>query len=161
MKFCKKCKKSKEESEFGLLQSAKDGLNYQCRECQREKMNKYRENPLNRKKMNENAAKYRRSNKGKATKKRYYFSEKGIKAYKQYNQNTIEKKARKAVADAIALNIIPPANNLQCAMRSHNKCEGQMEYHHYKGYSKKHFLDIMPLCRKHHCIVHGENYHSL
>ena len=37
MKTCSRCKRKLPLSEFGVMRSRKDGLNYYCRECVREK----------------------------------------------------------------------------------------------------------------------------
>jgi len=42
-KFCKKCKKEKDISEFSKYKRAKDGLYYQCKECNKEYSKEYYE----------------------------------------------------------------------------------------------------------------------
>ena len=34
-----------------------------------------------------------------------------------------------------------------------NDCRGRIEAHHHNGYSKKHYLDVIWLCSKHHYMV--------
>ena len=158
MKFCPKCKLLKNKEEFGKLKSSKDSFSYWCKKCLREKMNSWIAN--NREKVNRNAAKYRRTEKGKATKKRYYNSEKGQQAYRRYNyKRTNQTQARRAVNHAVQDGKLQKVNTQTCIMNTKD-CEGRMEYHHYKGYDKKFWLDVIPLCRKHHCIIEGINYHN-
>lgn len=159
MKTCTKCKKEKDESQFGKLKSGKNGLNPRCKECQRKKIGEWFSRPGSKEKVNKNAAKYRRTKKGKATKKRYYNSPKGQKTYRKYNEASKQKLARQAVNHAIEEGKIPAAKELTCVIN--DCCEGRMEYHHHKGYNKKNWFDIIPLCRKHHCLIDGHNYHSL
>lgn len=159
MKYCPKCDNLKNENEFGKLKSSKDGFSYICKECLRNKMKSWLSNPKNRQSHNAKAAKYRRTEQGKATKKKYYNSKKGQEVYKNYNyQKTGKGKARQAVNHAVEYGTLPKASTQSCKMDD-GTCEGQMEYHHYKGYKKEHWLDVIPLCRKHHCIVEGMNYH--
>lgn len=159
MKICTRCKIEKSNSEFGKLKAVKDGLSFYCKKCNNEKAKIWKTIPGNREKVNKDNAKYRRSEKGKIVKKRYYQSEKGQNHYKNYNSRTRKKIAREAVGHAIEQRKIPPAKELKCLFGG-DTCEGKMEYHHHKGYSKRNRLDVIPLCRKHHCIIEGNIYHS-
>lgn len=42
MKICKKCLNPKDESEFGVDKSKKDGLSIYCKDCQKEIREKYK-----------------------------------------------------------------------------------------------------------------------
>jgi len=160
-KYCPKCDTFKSPSEFGKLSSSKDGLSYSCKKCLRIKMNQWLSKPENRKSNNVTAAAYRRTQKGRDTKKRYYDSEKGQRAYKKYAyQQTNKHKARQAVNHAVDYGTLPRANTQVCTIND-GTCEGRMEYHHYKGYKKESWFDIIPLCKKHHCIADGKNYHTI
>lgn len=159
-KFCPACGEMKSIEEFGILRSSIDGLSYNCKECLRARVKKWLDNPENRKKHNRKAAIYRRTERGKATKKKYYHSEKGQEAYKRYNQETKRKKAREAVNHAVEEGKLPRVDTQKCSMGD-GDCEGRIEYHHHKGYNKNHWLDVIPLCRKHHCIIDGNNYHEV
>lgn len=159
-KYCPKCNSFKNPDEFGKLSSSKDGLSYSCKECLRNKMKTWFSKPENRKRHNSGAAKYRRTELGKATKQRYYNSEKGQKVYKKYSyQKTNGNKARQAVNHAVDYGTIPRVNTQVCQVND-GTCEGRMEYHHHKGYKKEFWLDVIPLCKKHHCIADGRNFHS-
>ena len=41
------------------------------------------------------------------------------------------------------------AKTLQCSCGQQAK-----HYHHHKGYTKKHWLDVIPVCTKCHSIIH-------
>ena len=59
--------------------------------------------------------------------------------------------ARAAVRQIVRLGFKKPAIDLMC-----NEC-GKLatEYHHYKGYEKLNWLDVIPLCREHHGETSG------
>lgn len=160
MKYCKKCNSYKNKDEFGILSISKDGLNYNCLLCQRIKMKKWLSVLENRERNNRSAAKHRRTKKGKATKKRYYNSEKGQVHYKNITKRTPKLLARYALNHAVEGNKIPNVNTQQCVMND-GFCNGRMEYHHHKGYDKSNWLNVISLCRKHHCIADGKNYHDV
>lgn len=74
-KICFKCKLEKNISEFGVLNRNKDGLNYLCKICYKEKVKIYRENNIVR--LTENRKKF------------YYKNQKKAQEYsrKYYNEN--------------------------------------------------------------------------
>jgi hypothetical protein len=158
MKTCKKCNIEKDKSQFGRLKGGKDGLNPRCKKCQREKMREWLSRPGKREQANKNAARFRRTEKGKTARSRYYKSPKGQSVYKKYNERSKSKHAREAVNHAVEAGKIPAAKKLTCIINEN--CKGRMEYHHHKGYHKKNWFDVIPLCKKHHCIMHGMNYHD-
>jgi hypothetical protein len=54
--------------------------------------------------------------------------------------------ARNAVNDAVIRGVIVAPKHLICS-----NCKKQaQEYHHYKGYKREHWLDVIPLCRDCH-----------
>lgn len=151
-KQCSKCQDWKEEYEFGKNRS-------QCRKC----ISKYYRD-------------YRKSDAGKLAETRarhkYYATERGKQAYtrnnKKYRQTESYKishrlsnkkyrdthpskeKARQAVNHAIRDGKISNINTQIC---SH--CGDQAtQYHHYKGYNKENWFDIIPLCTKCHAKEH-------
>ena len=93
MKRCKQCKKEQPTSCFHKNKSKKDGLNYICKLCAREKNKKYYEN--NKEKYIEQHKKYREDNKEKILEnnKKYYENnkEKIIEQKKKYRENNKEK----------------------------------------------------------------------
>jgi len=158
MKRCSKCGIEKDESEFGILSNSKDGLAYRCKVCNREMARVYRE--THREQIRKTQAKYRQTKKYKATRRRYYYSEKGQAAAKRWMQkakDTGKAKAREAVNHAVEKGYMPRASECKCAMDD-GTCYGPMEYHH-KSYSKNNWLNVVPLCRKHHLLLHGIDCH--
>jgi hypothetical protein len=72
------------------------------------------------------------------------------KKVREWQKNHIEiYKAQKQVYYAIRRGQIPKAKTLICV-----KCGQQAkEYHHYKGYLKENWLDVIPLCKKCHFFI--------
>ena len=154
MKTCIRCKVEKPKSEFGRLTKSKDGLAYYCKQCNRERQAIRMQNPENRKAHNERNARYRKTEKGKATKRRYYHSDKGQATVKRWQQKAKEQgkaQARQAVNHAIESGYLKRASECICTMND-GTCEGPMEYHH-ENYSPSNWLRVAPLCRKHHNLV--------
>lgn len=51
--------------------------------------------------------------------------------------------ARQAVRNAAARGGLPPVRSLPCV-----HCQGPaQQYHHHRGYSPEHWLDVLPICR--------------
>ncbi len=86
MKRCSKCKRRKHKSKFGKDRRTKDGLRYQCKDCQRV----YRQSDSRKKAQ----LRYDRSEKGKATKLRYGQRVGGKEARRAYEQSGTRKTAR-------------------------------------------------------------------
>ncbi|KKM68598.1 hypothetical protein LCGC14_1459310 [marine sediment metagenome] len=85
----------------------------------------------------------------KETLKKY--TKKYLKEYRKggkYYQKTL---ARNALNFALKKNKLKKG---KCVLRS-EKCNGQIEAHHYLGYEKEHYYDVRWFCRKHHRIVDG------
>lgn len=106
--------------------------------------------------------------------KRYHQTEKGrivcIKASQRFRINHPERvkatkerycaqypnrsKARHALNHAISMGKLPPVKTLQC-----HYCPKQaQQYHHYKGYAKENWLEVLPACvschKKEHVSKH-------
>ncbi len=142
-KHCCACKQIKPVSEFSKSYSKKDGFQTACKVCKEA---------------------YQRSDKCKvARKQRYTQTEKykaGQRRYDQTKKRKIAKRKRQlkydakyperrkaisAVNYAVKTGKLPRPDTLQCS------CGKQaQEYHHYKGYAKKHWLDVIPKCIKCH-----------
>lgn len=121
MKICCTCKQIKPLSAFCKNRIRKDGLKNYCRICQTIH-NKH----------------YRQTKKGKITinqaKKRFHI------------RHPERRKAGHAVRDAIRAGRLSRPNLLLC-----KGCDKQAEqYYHYKGYAKKHWLDVIPVCKECH-----------
>ncbi len=168
MKHCTKCDNWKNESEFGKDRQTKDDLKCWCKECRNRLQRAFgktekgraidkrgKQTEQARKNARINNAQFRKTAKYKIIKRRYYHSEKGrAAANRALEKARLSEKfnARQAVGHAIEKGKLPPAKTQTCKM-SDGSCEGRLEYHHYKGYAKKHWLDVIPLCRKHHYIT--------
>jgi hypothetical protein len=98
---------------------------------------------------------YNQSKKGKAKAKRYRQSEKGKVAHKRYWFSHPEElkrhKARQFITNAVSAGRLPRPDSIQCSCG-----EQAVQYHHYKGYEPDHWLDVVPVCRKCHAILHGQ-----
>jgi len=99
--------------------------------------------------------KYRQTEKYKATQKRYHQSEKCRVANRKRAARFRIKypdhfKARQVVNNAIVVGRLPRPDTLQC-----HYCQKQAaEYHHWDGYAKEHWFDVIPICTK----CHGNIY---
>ena len=127
-KTCRVCKQTKSLSEFYKHQTSKDGHFNICKSCKLKKVKEYGQ-----------------TKRGKEVNR---------KAMKQYHiRHPEQRKARTAVTHAIRDGKLPRANILGCSY-----CTKQAEqYHHHKGYTKKYRLDVIPICRKCHCLYSHSN----
>lgn len=162
MKQCSKCKEWKDFSKFYRASSKKSGYASWCKKCTSEKHKGYdRSETLKRYNSSEKGrtarGQYERTERGRAAKKRYRQSEAGREierknsaAYKVRHPDRA--KAHYAVKDAVKMGRIPAARTLSC-----NTCSNRAsQYHHYKGYEREHWFDIIPLCRRCHVDIHKE-----
>lgn len=139
-KRCCYCKQIKTLSEFNKNRSTKDNLTCRCRMC-RNIYQKY----------------YRESKRGKIATNRYTQSEKGKATRRKIQQrfrirHPNRHKPLHKVSHAIEASKLSRPDTLQC-----NYCPNQaQEYHHYKGYAQKHWLDVIPVCRKCHRKIHNQ-----
>ena len=67
------------------------------------------------------------------------------------NEEEIKKQARRLVNDYIKLKLLQSPKDQRCY-----KCKGfpAQHYHHYLGYAKTNWLDIVPLCVQCHKSEH-------
>lgn len=134
MKTCIKCHQEKSLPEFNKAKTCKDGHRTDCRVCRLKYLKEY--NQTNKAKDSRKC--YRQTEKGKAANKRYYL---------RYPERC---KAKSAVSYAIEIGKLPRTNILQC----HYCPNKAKEYHHHKGYSFKHWLDVIPICISCHRKIH-------
>ena len=163
-KRCGKCKQIKPLSEFYKRPDSKGGFRSNCKIC----WSKYAKEYDKTEKRKAAKKRYQQSEKGKAAQRRHAQSEKGKavrkKAWLRYSQTEKGKKtlrernkrfrirhpeqakAIRAVNDAIRTGKLPRPDILQCHF-----CPAQAEqYHHHKGYTQEHWLDVIPVCIKCH-----------
>jgi len=95
MKTCSKCKKEKSLCDFGIDKSTKDGLNRTCKECVREVKRKYRKTQKG--KITEK--KYEQSNRGKEVRKGIDLKYKYGITLSQHKQMYINQNGRCLICD--------------------------------------------------------------
>lgn len=147
LKTCSKCKQTKQLTGFYKHQSTKDGHRPDCKSCFMKQCKKYRQTKQGKAMRQKETARYYKTEKGKATRKRYQQSEKGKVTYKHSRIRHPECfKARRAVMRAITTGRLPRPNTRLC----HYCPKPAQQYHHHKGYAPEHQLDVVPVCRKCH-----------
>jgi len=151
-KTCAKCKKVKPFTQFNKCSANKDDLSYWCKECFK-RYEKTAEIKRTRKR-------YSKTNNRKISSNHYYYSEKGKLADKRYRKSKKCKdttkrycirhpeyhKAQNAVRIAIQERKVPRPDSLLC----HYCPKPAQEYHHWHGYEKEHWLDVIPVCKDCH-----------
>lgn len=157
---CTVCNAEKSLDEFVKEARCEGGRRHQCKACRiaarreyfpPEKAAEYQR--AYRKTAHGHAAhmrghkKWRQGEKGKA-----YDQRPDVRAYRKVklrryqDNNPVKVAARLAVKKARMRGAIPRASELPCA-----HCGAQAtDYHHHKGYSPEHALDVIPLCRACH-----------
>ena len=138
-------------TEFYSDKRRADGLYSRCKTCHLEATQAYGATD----KGKESKRNYSRSERGHKTHRdaahKYSKSEKGratIRAWfrdnwrNYYDPADPERGARWMINNAVRRGKLPPASSKVCE-RCGKKAK---EYHHYKGYSRDHWLDVIPLC---------------
>jgi len=138
MKICTRCHQPKEITEFYPDRSdhrSKCGRKSVCKSCQKIQR-----------------AEYLQSEGGRAAVRRWAKTKIAKDIGKRYRLRHPERrKAKDAVYQAIQKGELARPDTKQCPCGDH-KAE---HYHHYKGYDKKHRLDVMAVCRKYHKELHN------
>jgi hypothetical protein len=126
---CSKCKKIKPVSDFHRQTKRKRGYAYDCKEC----CSKYRRE-------------YHLKNKDYVNEvnKKYYqlHKEKIAKHYVGNGKYTQKHRARQATNSAVRDGKLPNVSTLKCVDCGNDA----QQYHHHKGYAKKQYLEVIPLC---------------
>lgn len=177
-KICTICRRDLPVSEFGKRSACPDGLCPGCKQCygKSTRTPEARARAAARQRIYHKSEagirlleKYKQSGKLQQIKRRYYYSERGTKRRKEYSQsdagraatrrrirryeikNRQKKRAHAALNYAVKAGKLPPAKTHKCT-----RCTNQAsQYHHYLGYEKQHYLDVIALCRRCHLIEHG------
>jgi len=164
-KVCTKCNTLKPLTEFGKHSITKDGLSHDCKACIKKRSKRYYEN--NKERCDANSKIWTENNKEKVKniKRQHYERNRElildrVKKWQQDNKdrtyvntkNSRERhkdhyKARNAVSCAVRKGDFPNVKNILCA---NCKTKKAVHYHHYLGYSKNHYLDVIPLCQDCH-----------
>lgn len=164
-KRCGACLRRLARSSFHRCRDRRDGLSWWCKSCAR----KWKLSPAGRRAL----WKYHRSEKGKATRLRYersathsatrraYLrSEAGRQACLRALQNQRNtrhgkraNRARSAVAYALKTGRLQkPSRCESCGKR-----DSKLDAHHHRGYARRHYLDVIWLCRSPcHARQHGK-----
>lgn len=138
-KYCPACKTTKPTSTFSKNAARYDGLGVYCKPCRAVVEKPYRQQPKAKAVLNAAYSRYRRSAKGKERNQR------------QYNKARSKRPAYDAVRYAVQTGKLAPVNTCECI-----ECHGQADtYHHPNGYEGKYRLDVIPVCRPCHAILHG------
>ena len=137
MKTCTKCHQEKKLTEFYPdlgSHASRCGRKPCCKTCQKKQRKIYLQ-----------------SRQGRTTTKNYAKTYKSKARQKRYCLHYPERRrAKNAVYWAVKNGILPHPNTKQCLCGNH-KAE---QYHHHKGYAKKHWLDVVSVCRKYHTRLH-------
>lgn len=163
-KTCRVCKQTKPITEFYKCSRTKGGYKNDCKSCHLEYWNNYRKTERGKQVISKIKHKYHQTEKGKATKRRvtenYCKTDKGKNTRMLYEQsergktlarNRAEKhrqnhpqhaKALQVVRNAIRSGKLPRPDILLC----HYCPKPAQQYHHWHGYEKKHWLDVVPVC---------------
>ncbi|HUT00137.1 MAG TPA: hypothetical protein VMY59_07470 [Candidatus Thermoplasmatota archaeon] len=138
-KQCCRCKIVKELSNFHKSKRTKDGVQTMCKSCNKEYQKVY-------------IRKYRQTKTGKEIANRYCHSDKGLyKSRKAYEKNKTKKIASASVRGKVKRGLIPHPSTLKCS----NCTNRAREYHHHKGYAKKNWYDVIPICTICHNKIHN------
>ena len=171
LKQCGKCRSVKALSGFYKHAASKDGLQSKCKACVAD----YAKTPAGKESLRKRQAKYRQTEKGKATASayivayrqtpkgkevhrkesaKYQQTEKGRRANAKRRatpEGKLKYEARMAVWQAIKDGEIPPAWTHACD----NGCgHAAQEHHHHRGYGESAWLEVVPLCIPCHRAEH-------
>lgn len=153
--ICTQCHQEKPIDQFYRRGGDREGYRGKCKECTSKVLRRYEQSPAGK----ATKRRYRVSEKGKEAQRRYYKTEKGKRPRKRREKRQTEKhparrKAKQAVNDAVRSEKLPRVTDLVCSICK----EPAQEYHHYRGYAKRNWLNVQPLCRT--CHVNAHNHQS-
>lgn len=128
-KRCNRCNEVKNISNFVKEKYLLDGYRKQCKNCCKQRFRK--------------------------AKKKYSKSEKGRKAAYKYSRIQVARnynhvRARQEIYRKIKEGSLISPKKLKCI-----RCTGEaLHYHHYKGYNRSNWFDVVPVCWPCHRIIH-------
>jgi hypothetical protein len=157
LKTCSICKNKFDIKLFVKCSRNKDGYSCRCKICHRKiSLRSIRKNPKKRKISYD---KYYRTHKKIHIRRCMNWAknnpERVSKIRAKYFKKDLAKnrqkyKAWRAVTKAVEKKILPRIHKLKCSFCV-NKA---VHYHHNKGYSERHMLDVIPLCYMCHKVEH-------
>lgn len=174
MKPCTRCKKTKPLDQFPKEKRNRDGRSSWCKACYRKASAAYRATPKGHaatrasgkrwRDKPENKAKiaareatperrayrsaYRRTEKGKESACRT--NRKARRRKKETEAGRLQLQAGDAINNAVTAGRLPAVATLTCS------CGHPAEvYHHSRGYAKRYWFHVIPLCRQCHAAEHS------
>ncbi len=141
-KRCYTCKDTKPADCFYRHSRSKDGLQDECKSC-----NKARSlTKAGRERSRKSSRKYMRSPRGRKKNSDYAKTEKHRKWLKEYREAKVFRTARSrawgVIGSAVYTGSMPSARTLKCV-----RCDKQARhYHHHLGYAPEHQRDVIPVC---------------
>jgi len=155
-KVCSKREESKSISEFSGCRANRDGLQYQCKDCQAERRREYRLTDAGKKA-------HRRHDRSKAGRKRtqrsvsrYRKTPGGRAARARASANHRAKHPDRVGAREAIRSAVLSGHMLHVSTHKCRECNEQAQEYHHPDYSAP--LDVVPLCRECHWIVDESLY---
>ena len=147
-KTCVSCKQSLLLTSFYKNKNYKSGCQSYCKKCSHLRVKAYRRSENGRQYQKD----YSRSKKQKAYQQSEAYKKSHRLAVKRWkNKNKQKDKTIAQVNYAIRSGKITKPSTYLC------KCGKPAEhYHHYLGYERKHWRDIIPICHLCHNVIHGQ-----
>lgn len=137
-KCCNHCKKTKDITEFHRHCHHKDGHRNICRVCAIAEVVKYQRTRKGRIVHRAAIRRYSLTRSGKNS------NHKACKKFRIYNPEKL--RAKEAVNYEVRKGRMSKAKTLRCVC-----CRRKAkQYHHYLGYESEHWLDVVPVCQRHH-----------
>jgi len=152
-KRCDECGRKKALTEFNRLSRSRDGRQSRCRECF-SRYNKKRHVRIAAE-VRERARLWAKAHpeRIRAAKRQWKKTKAGKAATARYKPSPYKQKARQALNYAVLAGLVQRG---ECAQKG-PKCAGAIHGHHHLGYAKKHWLDVIWLCQRHHEAEHNSN----
>lgn len=157
MKTCTVCKLEKSKIAFSKLHSSQDGLQFKCRDCQREYYSKYINRPGKRANATKRVMKYLKSERGQATRRAYLESDhcKEVRrAFRQTPTGIALRKREQARLSKLKRHLVYSPVRRKLKKQPCEVCGKFPAQAHHHDYSKP--LDVNWLCTRHHADKHME-----